>query len=74
MQTYLDDVKPIFIIKTRKSTSDDTVTGAGKTKLVSLVGQLAWIARESLLQIAFDVCDLRLFVSINPLHARHVRE
>ena len=59
MQTYLDDVKPIFITKTRRSTSDATVTGAEKTELMSLVGQLAWVARESLPQIAFDVSDLQ---------------
>ena len=55
MQTYLDDVQPIFITKSRRSTNDATVTGAEKTELMSLVGQLAWVAGESLPQIAFDV-------------------
>ena len=59
MQTYLDEVKPIFITKARRSTNDAAVTGAEKTELMSLVGQLAWVARESLPQIAFDVSDLQ---------------
>ena len=59
MQTYLDEVKPIFITRTRRSTNDSTVTGAEKTELMSLVGQLAWVARESLPQIAFDFSDLQ---------------
>ena len=52
MQTYLDEVKPIFITKTRRSTSYATVTGAEKTELLSL---LAWVAKESFLQVALDV-------------------
>ena len=59
MQIYLDDVKPILITKTRRSTNDATVTGAEKSELMSLVGQLAWVTRESLPQIAFDVSDLQ---------------
>ena len=58
MQTYLDEDKPIFIAKSRRSNNDATVTGAEKTELMSLVGQLGWVARESLLQIAFDASDL----------------
>ena len=59
LQSYLDDVKPISITKMRRFTNDTTVIGAEKTKLMSLVGQLAWVAREFLSQIAFDVSDLQ---------------
>ena len=64
MQTYLDEVKPIFITKARRSTNDAAVTGAEKTELMSLVGQLAWVARESLPQIAFDVSDLQQRITV----------
>ena len=59
MQTYLDDVKPIFITKARRSKGTEAVTSAEKTELMSLVGQLAWVARESLPQVSFDVSDLQ---------------
>ena len=64
MQTYLDEVKPIFITKSRRSTNDATVTGAEMRELMSLVGQLAWVARESLPQIAFDVSDLQQYFHV----------
>ena len=59
MPNYLDDVKPIFIPKIRRSTPDQAVTGPEKTELMSLVGQLAWVARETLPQIAYEVSDLQ---------------
>ena len=56
---HIDDVKPIFITRTKKSASDAIVTGAKKRELMSLVGILAWVARGSLPQIAFDFNDLQ---------------
>ena len=64
MQTYLDDVKPIFITKTRVSTSDATATGTKKTELMFLVRQLVWVARETLRQIAFDVSHLQQLFNV----------
>ena len=59
MQNYLDDVQPIFVTKPRRADSQQAVTSSEKTELMSLVGQLAWVARETLPQIAFEVSDLQ---------------
>ena len=54
-ETYVNDIKPIFIPKTRRAEASSTLTAEEKSTLMSLVGQLAWAARESLPHIAYDV-------------------
>ena len=58
-KSYVDDVKPVFIPKARRSEATSTLTAEEKGNLMSLVGQLAWAARESLPHIAYDVSDLQ---------------
>ena len=58
-ETYVNDIKPILIPKTRRAEASSTLTAEGKMTLMSLVGQLAWTARESLPHIAYDVSDLQ---------------
>ena len=56
---YLDEVKPIYVPKNRRATGDNPVTSSEKTELMSLGGQLAWIARETMPQIAYEVSNLQ---------------
>ena len=56
---YLDEVKSIYVPKARRATGDSPVTSAEKTELMSLGGQLAWIARETMPQIAYEVSNLQ---------------
>ena len=58
-ETYVNDIKPVFIPKTRRAEASSTLTAEEKSALMSLVGQLAWAARESLPHIAYDVSDLQ---------------
>ena len=58
-ETYVNDVKPIFISKTRRAEESSTLTAEEKSTLMSLVGQLAWAAHESLPHILYDVSDLQ---------------
>ena len=58
-KTYVNDIKPIFIPKTRRAEATSTLTAEEKSTLMSLVGQLAWAARETLPHIAYDVSDLQ---------------
>ena len=54
-ETYVNVITPIFIPKTRRAEASSTLTAEEKSTLMSLVGQLAWAARESLPHIAYDV-------------------
>ena len=58
-ETYVNDIKPIFIPKMRRAEAGSTLTDEEKSTLMSLVGQLAWAARETLPHIAYDVSDLQ---------------
>jgi hypothetical protein len=49
----------MYISKERRSQASSPVTTEEKGNLMSLVGQLAWAARESLPHIAYDVSDLQ---------------
>ena len=57
-QTYVKDIIPIFFPKTRRAEASSTLTAEEKSTLRSLVGQLAWAAREFFPHIAYDVSDL----------------
>ena len=43
----------------RRAKASSTLTAEEKSTLMSLVGQLAWAAHESLPHIAYDVSDLQ---------------
>ena len=58
-EKYVEDVKAMYISKERRSQASSPVTAEEKGNLMSLVGQLAWAARESLPHIAYDVSDLQ---------------
>ena len=58
-ETYVNDVKAIFIPKARRAEATSTLTAEEKSTLMSLVGQLAWAARETLPHIVYDVNDLQ---------------
>ena len=71
-KTYIDEIKPILVPKARRSTSEATLTPEEKSNLMSLVGQLAWPARESLPHIAYDVRD-RKSTRLNSSHSQQSR-
>ena len=54
-ETYVNDIKAIFIPKARRPEATSTLTAEEKSALMSLVGRLAWAARETLPHIAYDV-------------------
>ena len=58
-KSYVNDVKAVFIPTTRRADAASPLTVEEKSSLMSLVGQLAWAARESLPHIAYDVSDLQ---------------
>ena len=45
--------KSLYIPKPRRAEGDAKISAGEKTDLMSLVGQLAWIARESMPQISY---------------------
>ena len=54
---FFDDVAPIPVDKRRRMKPDDPLTDKEVTQLRSLIGKLAWPARETMPQIAFDVSE-----------------
>ena len=58
-ETYVKDIKPIFIPKMRRAEASSTLAAEEKSTLMSLVGQLAWAACELLPHIACDDNDLQ---------------
>ena len=54
---YFDDVLPIPIDKKRKGQLEGPLTAHATKQLRSLFGKLAWPARETMPQIAFDVSE-----------------
>ena len=57
-ETYANDIKAIFIPKTRRAEATSTLTAEEKSTLMTFVGHLAR-ARETLPHIAYDVSDLQ---------------
>ena len=54
---YFDEVQPIPIDKKRKAQPEAPLTAHETKQLRSLIGKLAWPARETMPQIAFDVSE-----------------
>ena len=57
-KSYVND-KAVFIPKTRRADAASPLTVEEKSSLMSLVGQLAWAAREGLPHIFYDVSDIQ---------------
>ena len=51
--------KPIFVSKKRRMEAEALVTEEGRTQLRSLIGELAYLAREGFPQVSYDVSDLQ---------------
>ncbi len=58
-RNYLDEVKSLYIPKPRRAEGDAKISAGEKTDLMSLVGRVAWIARESMPQISYEVSNLQ---------------
>ena len=60
-ESYLADMKEIFVPRVRRQAKDDAAKLTEKElgDLKSLIGQLAWASRRSVPQIAFDVSDIQ---------------
>ena len=54
---YFDEVRPIPVDKQRKARLEAQLTAHETKQLRSLIGKLAWPARETMPQIAFDVSE-----------------
>ena len=57
---YFDDVEPIPVDKRRRAHPEAALTAVEIKQLRSLIGELAWPARETMPQIAFDVSEAQL--------------
>ena len=56
-ETYVNDIKAIFIPKAQRAEATSTLAAEEKSALMSLVGQLAWAARETLQHITYIRCQ-----------------